>query len=203
MPSTICERASAAFRTSRTATVQGGDVREIIVEVDPNALAAAHLSADDVATDLGKSQRLQAIGRLDRGVLQYQVMADTLTASLPTLEQTIVGGTPDQPMRLLDVGRRCPSATKIGWWPEFRPARRRGGHRVSSTGRRRAVHSRDLEAVLETRAGRPRGIEIHPVYDQAELTRHVDRQRPRRHRDRRRYSAWLSCWCFSRVCGPR
>ena len=59
-------------------TVQGGDIREILVEVDPQALVASGLSIADVADRLGKEHRLKAVGRLDREVLQYQVLADTL-----------------------------------------------------------------------------------------------------------------------------
>src|SRR5262249_26466557 len=58
--------------------VQGGDVREILVEADPEALLLAHLSIDDLAAQIGRGERLKAVGRLDRGKLQYQVMADTL-----------------------------------------------------------------------------------------------------------------------------
>ncbi len=58
-------------------TVQGGDVREIVVEVEPERLVAAGLSLADVADRLGKEHRLKAVGRMDRGTLQYQVLADT------------------------------------------------------------------------------------------------------------------------------
>ena len=40
-------------------TVQGGDIREILVEVDPQALVAAGLSIADVADRLGKEHRLK------------------------------------------------------------------------------------------------------------------------------------------------
>ena len=55
------------------AIVQGGDIREILVEVEPQALVGAGLSIADVADRLGKEHRLKAVGRLDRGTLQYQV----------------------------------------------------------------------------------------------------------------------------------
>ncbi|MEX2185172.1 MAG: efflux RND transporter permease subunit [Pirellulales bacterium] len=153
-------------------TVQGGDVREIIVETDPLALAAAHLSADDVAVELAKNQRLQAVGRLDRGVLQYQVMADTLTASLPTLEATVVGGTAEQPLQLRDVARVSIGHEDrlVAVRSDQRDAvvvtifRRLGGDALSI--------SRHLEDVLaEARGAAPRGMELTTVYDQADLTK--------------------------------
>ena len=58
-------------------TVQGGDVREILVEVDPRRLIETGMSIADVADRLGKAHRLKAVGRLDRGSLQYQVLANT------------------------------------------------------------------------------------------------------------------------------
>ncbi len=58
-------------------TVQGGDVREILVEVRPEALVAAGLSIADVADRLGKEHRLKAVGRIDRDTLQYQVLVDS------------------------------------------------------------------------------------------------------------------------------
>ena len=48
-------------------TVQGGDIREILIEVDPQALVATNLSIADVADRLAKEHRLKAVGRLDRG----------------------------------------------------------------------------------------------------------------------------------------
>jgi CzcA family heavy metal efflux pump len=155
-----------------TVTVQGGDVREISVEADPAVLAGAHLSVDDVATELGKNQRLQAVGRLDRGVLQYQVMADTLTVELAQLEATIVGGTPDRPLRLRDV-----AAVSIGHEDRLVAVRSAGRDAVVVTVFRRlggdALRiSRELETVLEdARRAAPRGIEIDTVYDQADLTK--------------------------------
>ncbi len=47
-------------------TVQGGDIREILVEVDPQALASANLSIADLADRLSKEHRLKAVGRLDQ-----------------------------------------------------------------------------------------------------------------------------------------
>ncbi len=68
-------------------TVQGGDIREILVEVEPQALAAANLSIADVADRLDKEHRLKAVGRIDRGTLQYQVLSDTLATNPLDLEE--------------------------------------------------------------------------------------------------------------------
>ena len=55
-------------------TVQGGDIREIVLEVDPQRLVATGLSIADVADRVAKDHRLRAVGRLDRGPLQFQVL---------------------------------------------------------------------------------------------------------------------------------
>ena len=86
-------------------TVQGGDIREILVEVDPQALVAAGLSIADVADRLNKEHRLRAVGRLDRGALQYQVLTDTQAKEIGDLEQRVIAHRNGQPLRLLDVAR--------------------------------------------------------------------------------------------------
>src|SRR5258707_13962065 len=67
-------------------TVQGGDIREILVEVEPVSLVAAGLSIADVADRLGKEHRLKAVGRIDRETLQFQVLVDSLARDPADLE---------------------------------------------------------------------------------------------------------------------
>ena len=67
-------------------TVQGGDIREILVEVEPAALVAAGLSIADVADRLGREHRLKAVGRIDRDALQYQVLVDSQAIEPADLE---------------------------------------------------------------------------------------------------------------------
>ena len=86
-------------------TVQGGDTREILVEVDPQALVSAGLSIADVADRLGKEHRMKAVGRLDRDVLQYQVLADTLATGTLDLESRVIAHKNGQSIRLRDLGR--------------------------------------------------------------------------------------------------
>ncbi len=86
-------------------TVQGGDIREILIEVDPQSLVAANLSIADVADRLAKEHRLKAVGRLDRGTLQYQVLADTLAIDPSDLENRVIVEKNGQSIRLSDLGR--------------------------------------------------------------------------------------------------
>ena len=57
----------------------------------PHRLAAAGLSIADVADRLGKEHRLRAVGRMDRGPLQYQVLLDSQAGDPLDLEELVVG----------------------------------------------------------------------------------------------------------------
>ena len=153
-------------------TVQGGDIREVIVEVDPQALASANLSLADVADRLNKEHRLKAVGRLDRGTLQYQVLADTLATDPLDLEDRVIAEKNGQSIRLRDLGR-----VTIGHEDRTMVIRSNGKDAVALTVFRRLggdalAVSHALEGVLADAAkSAPTGIEIHPVYDQGLLVR--------------------------------
>jgi CzcA family heavy metal efflux pump len=151
-------------------TVQGGDIREILVEVEPKALVAAGLSIADVADRLGKEHRLKAVGRLDRDVLQYQVLADTLAVDPLELEDRVIVHKNGQSIRLHDLGR-----VVISHEDRTMVIRSGGEDAVALTVFRRlggnALEvSRQLEVVLADAAkSAPPGVSIKPVYDQGLL----------------------------------
>ncbi len=153
-------------------TVQGGDVREIIVEVEPAALVAAGLSIADVADRLGKEHRLKAVGRIDRDTLQYQVLVDSQAIQPAELEYRVISQKNGQPIRLADIGR-----VTIGHEDRTMAIRSGGENAVALTVFRRLggnalAVSRELEKVLADAARRaPPGVDIHPVYDQGVLVR--------------------------------
>ncbi len=168
-------------------TVQGGDIREILVEVEPQALVAANLSIADVADRLGKEHRLKAVGRLDRGVLQYQVLADTLATDPLDLEDVVIAEKNGQSIRLRDLGR-----VTIGHEDRTMAIRSNGKDAVALTVFRR-LGGNALAVSQRTggRAGRRRARALRRGPDPAGLRpgpagAHRDRQRPRRHRHRRR-----------------
>ncbi|HKI19434.1 MAG TPA: efflux RND transporter permease subunit, partial [Isosphaeraceae bacterium] len=153
-------------------TVQGGDIREIIVELEPQSLAAANLSISDVADRLGREHRLKAVGRLDRGPLQYQVLADTQATNPLDLEEVVIAEKNGQSIRLHDLGR-----VTIGHEDRTKAVRSNGKDAVALTVFRRlggnalAVSSA-LQAVLADAAkSAPPGVRIEPVYDQGLLVR--------------------------------
>ncbi|HWE39839.1 MAG TPA: efflux RND transporter permease subunit [Isosphaeraceae bacterium] len=151
-------------------TVAGGDIREILVEVEPQALAAANLSIADVADRLNKEHRLKAVGRLDRGTLQYQVLTDTQAADPIDLEEVIVADKNNQPIRIRDVGR-----VQVSHQDRTTAIRANGKDAVALTVFRRLggnalTISSELKTVLAKAAETaPGGIKIEPVYDQGIL----------------------------------
>ena len=153
-------------------TVQGGDIREIVVEVEPQALVAAGVSIAEIADRLGKEHRLKAVGRLDRDVLQYQVLADTQAADLADLESRVILHKNGQPIRLGDLGR-----VVISHEDRTIAIRSNGKNAVALTVFRRLGGdalkiSTELAAVLDAaRTEAPPGVDIEPVYDQAVLVR--------------------------------
>ncbi len=149
-------------------TVQGGDIREIVIEVEPEALVAAGLSISDVADRIGKEHRLRAVGRLDRGVLQYQVLTDTQAEAPMDLEKVVIAEKNGQPIRIRDLGR-----VLVTHQDRLVATRSNGKDCVVLTVFRRmggnvVTVSNDLKAVLADAAkSAPPGVRIVPVYDEA------------------------------------
>jgi CzcA family heavy metal efflux pump len=153
-------------------TVQGGDIREIVVEVDPQTLVAANLSIADVADRLGREHRLKAVGRLDQGILQYQVLADTVADVPLDLEDVVIVEKNGQPLRVRDLGRVI-----VSHEDRTKAIRSDGKNAVALTvfrqlGGNALAISHDLNTVLaDAEKSSPAGIAITPVYDQANLVR--------------------------------
>ncbi len=152
--------------------VQGGDVREVVVEISPERLAAAGLSLADVADRLGKEHRLRAVGRIDPDKLQYQVVTDTQAAKPLDLENYVVDHRNGQWIRVKDLGR-----VVVSHEDRMVAVRANGGSAVALTvfhrlhGNALAI-SRELAVVLaDARKSAPPGVKITPVYDQGLLVR--------------------------------
>ena len=57
-----------------------------------------------MADRLGREHRLKAVGRLDQGILQYQVLADTVADAPIDLENVVIVEKNGQPLRMRDFG---------------------------------------------------------------------------------------------------
>jgi CzcA family heavy metal efflux pump len=151
-------------------TVSGGDIREILVEVEPERLVAAGLSIAEVADRIGKEHRMKAVGRLDRGTLQYQVLSNSQTVDPLDLEDRVIVEKNGQPIRVRDLGRVVISHAdrNVAIHSNGKQAvavtifRRLGGNALAISGK--------LESVLaDARRSAPPGVEIVSVYDQGLL----------------------------------
>jgi CzcA family heavy metal efflux pump len=153
-------------------TVQGGDIREIVIEVTPEALVAANLSIADVADRLGREHRLKAVGRIDQGINGYQVIADTVATDPSALEDLVIVEKNGQPVRVRDIGHVI-----ISHEDRTKAIRSDGKNAVALTvfrqlGGNALSISNDLNAVLDdARKSAPSGVQITPVYDQGNLVR--------------------------------
>ncbi|MGA2063894.1 MAG: efflux RND transporter permease subunit [Thermoguttaceae bacterium] len=152
--------------------VRGGDVREIAVEVEPARLAAAGLSIAEVADRLGKAHRLGAVGRMDRGRLQYQVLVDSQVGDPRDLEDVVLAAPGGRPIRIGDLGR-----VVLAHEDRTVAVSANGRDAVSLTVFRRLggdalAVSEEVDRVLaEARKVAPSGVQITPVYDQGLLVR--------------------------------
>ena len=153
-------------------TVQGGDIRQIVIEIDPQRAMAAGLSLTDVADRVAKEHRLRAVGRLDNGPLQFQVLLNGQAGEAQDLDQLVLAHVNGQTIRVCDVGR-----VVIGHEDRTSLIRANGENAVAVTVFRRIGGnalgiSQSLNAMLpELRKTAPAGIEITPVYDQGDLVR--------------------------------
>ena len=154
------------------ATVVGGDIREIVVEVDPQRLLATGLSIADVADRVGKDHVLSAVGRLDQGPLQFQVLVNSQAGGVVDLEQLVLAHTNDQTIRVANVGRVI-----VAHEDRTASITANGKNAVAITVFRRLrgnalAISQRLNAMLpELQKSAPPGIKITPVYDQGDLVR--------------------------------
>jgi multidrug efflux pump subunit AcrB len=148
------------------ANVVGSEVREIEVEVRPDDLLAAGLSAADLADQIGKAHRLESVGRIEKPPLAFQIVVNNQSESPRAIEELVVETKNGQSIRVRDVADVKVSyqdrVSSIGF--EGRDAvvvtifRRLGGNTVNI--------SHDLRQLLR-RSPPPGNIRATIVYDQA------------------------------------
>jgi multidrug efflux pump subunit AcrB len=148
------------------ANVAGGDVREIEVEVRPDDLLAAGISAADLADQIGKAHRLQPIGRSEQAPYAYELIVNGQGETARDIEELVVATRNNQPLRVRDVADvrvwHQDRVLSIGYAGKdavvvtvFRTI---GGNTVNI--------SNDLQELLKRQPG-PSNIQRRIVYDQA------------------------------------
>src|SRR6185295_15866748 len=148
--------------------VQSSDVPELQVRVDPQRLAAAHLTVKDVAAAIQASNVLATVARLDDAHQLALGIVDGEVRGRADLEQVVVGGDAAHPLRVRDVGevveasRPRTSLVRVDGRPGaiVNVSRRLGGDAIAME---KAVLAKLAEVSL------PPGVKVVRVYDQAEF----------------------------------
>ena len=151
-------------------SVQASEIPEIQVTLDPARLRAAHLTVPAVAERLRSANRIQTVARLSEGhELALGVVSGEVT-DLVQLAQTVVGGTPSQPLRIADLG----TVTR-GTAPHTNIIRVDGKPgAIVNVARRAQGDILVLDAAVRDKLGAlqgslPPGVILKPVYEQAEF----------------------------------
>jgi len=148
--------------------VQGSDVREIEVMVDPARLAAAGMSYADLADAIRRAVTVQAVGRVAQNYRQYLIVTDQEAHSADDVGAVVLGsGLHVRDVASVQVGTEDHVRIVAG---DGKPAalinvaRQIGGNTVAIA---------DSVAVVMAGLARrlPPGVRLKPVYDQAALVR--------------------------------
>src|SRR5207237_3881018 len=85
------------------ANVAGSEMREIEVEARPDDLLAAGLSAADLADQIGKTHRLEPVGRIERPPFAFQLVVNNQVESPYAIEDLVIETKNGQALRVRDV----------------------------------------------------------------------------------------------------
>ena len=153
--------------------VAGGDVREYEVILDPDAVSALQLNADDIAAKLRTSLNLRPVGRVQSGQQLMTVLGDAQPRTLAELR--------DLPIVTTATGGVIPlgALAEVSDGAEDRTVRVGGprGQTVAiSVARLPGASTPEVvdqasAAIALLKPSLPPGTVIEPVYDQANLVR--------------------------------
>ncbi|HEX5179080.1 MAG TPA: efflux RND transporter permease subunit [Gemmatimonadaceae bacterium] len=148
--------------------VQGSDVREIEVVADPERLASAGLSYDDLAAAIDSAITPQAVGRVARDYRQYLIVTDNEAHDVDDVANVVVSdGLRVRDLATVMLGTEDHVSVIAG---DGRPAallnvtRQIGGNTLLIADSVAAI-ARQVQRTL------PPGVRLKPVYDQASLVR--------------------------------
>ncbi len=150
--------------------VQGGNVEEYRVTVDPAKLASYGLSLRDVSRALSAANVITAVGRLEDHYKLYLAMSDTRFNNLGQIRNTVLRSGKDGPVLLEDV-----AAVSRGSVPQWTRVTADGHDAVllnvyQQPGGNTVQIAKDLKAKLAAFKGQiPAGIKIANWYDQSQL----------------------------------
>ncbi|MGB9736089.1 MAG: efflux RND transporter permease subunit [bacterium] len=85
--------------------VQGGKIKEYHVVVNPQRLAAYHLSLDDVINGLKKTNIISSAGYINKNYELYMVQPTSLFTSTTAMENTLVANRNGVPIYVRDIAK--------------------------------------------------------------------------------------------------
>ncbi|MGE5327419.1 MAG: efflux RND transporter permease subunit, partial [Deltaproteobacteria bacterium] len=88
-----------------TVEVQGSNIREVSVIVDPQKLLAHRLSLVDISDRLRDTNEITSVGRLDKDYSRYLVLASGQFSNLDDIRETVVAVENQSPIRLGDIAQ--------------------------------------------------------------------------------------------------
>ncbi len=150
--------------------VQGGNLEEYRVTVDPAKLASYGLSLSDVAKSLSAANIITAVGRLEDNYKLYLVMSDTRFTGLDQIRNTVLRSGANGPLLLEDV-----ASVSRGTVPQWTRVTADGHDAVllnvyQQRGGNTVRIARDLKAKLAGfKSQIPPGVRIANWYDQSQL----------------------------------
>ena len=149
---------------------QGGEAREYQVLLDPDALAAAGISPDQVSTALNEANIVQSVGRFTRHYQGYLVLLDSQPRRKEELLDIGLGARGGKSIRLRDVAtvregdeERQQLVTADGREAVLLNVLKQPG---ASTGQ---VSAEVRKAIQELQSSLPAGVRISYFYDEADL----------------------------------
>ena len=153
-------------------TVQGSEIREIVVEPDPLRLTETHISLLELIKIIEESNGIIAVGRLEKDYKQFQVLASHELQSIDEIAALPIAARSGKTIHLRDVAR-----VYIGLADKTSVVTGNGQDAVVVSllmrfeGKITALSDNVSETIREITPKLPPGVSITPVYDQAELVR--------------------------------
>ena len=153
-------------------TVQGAEIRQIVVEPDPQRLAETHLSLPDISRIIKESNQVSAVGRLEKDYKQFQLLASHELRSIDDIKALPVISKQGKTVYLQDIAKvypgladRTAAVTGNGQDSVVVSLFMRFEGKVTDLSLRVTGAIREITPIL------PPGVSITPVYDQANLVR--------------------------------
>jgi CzcA family heavy metal efflux pump len=150
--------------------VQGGDVREYRVSVEPALLASFSLTMNDVTTALSKTNVLKVVGRLEDRHKLLLALTDARLRTIQQIGDTILRSSPNGAVRLSDVAH-----IYVAPRPNYTIVTA-DGHRAvivqvfqQPDGNTVQIVKGVTDALRGYQSKLPNGLQIHNWYDQSQL----------------------------------